>query len=450
MHIPTYIKRHIPYYQSLVQLGIPIMIGQLGIIIVGFTDNIMVGQHHTNELAAASFVNNLFNLAIIFGLGFSYGLTPIISALAAKNKLVDTGRYLRYSLLANALLSIILVAIMIVVYFNLPRMGQPEHLLPLIRPYFIIQLVGIIFVMLFNAFKQFFDGMMETHTPMYILLTSNALNIIGNYLLIYGVGIFPELGLVGAGISTLIARVFVLIASVIIFTTHPRYARVRQGFSIKKIEWARFKELVTISLPIACQMGMETAAFGLSVVMMGWIGTAALAAHQIVGTFTTIGFMLYYGIGAAITILASNKRGIGDIKSIPLVANAGFHLILGLAFITSVVMLLLRHHIALLFTDSVEVNLLVTALIIPTVLYQIGDGLQIAYANALRSLEDVTAMAIIAFISYFVVCLPTAYLFGFTYNGGAVGIWWGFPVGLTLAGVLFYSRFCYVIKKAYR
>ena len=438
------------HYIALLKLGVPIMIGQLGIIIVGFADNIMVGHHTSEELAAASFVNNLFNLSLMFALGFSLGLTPLIGNLVGKNQLVKAGQMLRHALIANSLLAVLLIGIMSIVYINIDRMGQPEELLPLIRPYFLIQLSGLIFVMLFNAFKQFADGIMDTRISMYILLSGNLLNIIGNYLLIFGPGIFPELGLIGAGISTLLSRIFTLAVFLYLFFFTTRYGRFKEGFYHLKGNLGKsLSHLTKMGMPIALQMGMETGAFNLSVIMMGWIGTAALAAHQIVATFTTIGFMLYYGIGSAITILVSNAKGAGEIEKIRSIVGAGFHVITLLAVCIVFIMAILRQRVGYLFTDSEEVNSIVALLIIPTMVYQFGDGLQVTYANALRGIEDVKPMALIAFISYFIVCLPAAYLFGFVCQGGAMGIWWGFPIGLTLAGILFYFRFRYRMKILY-
>lgn len=439
------------HYIELLKLGVPIMIGQLGIIIVGFADNIMVGHHTSDELAAASFVNNLFNLPLMFALGFSLGLTPLIGILVGKNQVAKAGQTLRYGLIANFFLAILLIGIMTVVYANIDRMGQPELLLPLIKPYFLIHLSGLVFIMLFNAFKQFADGIMDTRTSMYILLCGNVLNIIGNYFLIFGPGFFPELGLFGAGLSTLLSRIFILTVFIYLFFFASRYGRFREGFyRLKGGSGKQLLNLTKMGTPIALQMGMETGAFNLSVIMMGWIGTAALAAHQVVATFTTIGFMLYYGIGSAITILVSNAKGAGEINKIKSIANAGFHVITVLALCIVIIMAVFRQHVGYLFTDSEEVNAIVALLIIPTMVYQFGDGMQVAYANALRGIGDVKPMALIAFICYFVICLPIAYLFGFVYQGGAMGIWWGFPIGLTLAGISFYSRFRYKMRNSYQ
>lgn len=423
------------------------MIGQLGIIVVGFADNIMVGHHTAEELAAASFVNNLFNLPLLFGLGFSLGLVPVIGSLVGKGQILKAGQMLRFSLIANVFLSAFLIAVMIAVYFNIEKMGQPESLYPLIRPYFLIQLSGLVFVMLFNSFKQFADSIMDTKLSMYILISGNVLNIIGNYALIYGHFGLPELGLLGAGISTFISRIFNLLLFIYIFFFTTRYNRFRIGFYRVKSSGGSLSLLFRSGTPIALQMGMETGAFNLSVIMMGWFGTAALAAHQAVGTFTTIGFMLYYGIGSAITILISNANGAGRQSEINNIAKAGFHIITVMSLSIATLMFLLRNHIGYLFTDSVEVNKIVALLVIPTIVYQFGDGLQVAYANALRGIEDMKPMAVIAFISYFIICLPCGYLFGCILQAGPVGIWWGFPIGLTVAGILFYTRFRFMVRR---
>lgn len=438
---------NLSYTSQLLKIGIPIMIGQLGIIVVGFADNIMVGHHSSDELAAASFVNNLFNLSIMFGLGFSYGLTPVIGTLVGGNKAAQAGSMLRNSLYVNAILGILMMCIVSVVYVNVGNMGQPVNLLPLIKPYFLTHLFGLCFIMVFNSFRQFADGIMDTRVSMMILLSGNVVNIIGNFLLIFGKAGFPEMGLLGAGISTLFSRIFTVIVFCWIFFMTKRYNRFRIGFFNLKSSFRDSWQLVRLGMPVALQMGMETGAFNLSVIMIGWIGSAALAAHQVVGTVTTIGFMLYYGVGAAITILISNNRSSVHPQEFLRIASAGFRIIVVMVVFIVVSMGVLKNEIGYLFTDDTDVVALVSALIVPTMVYQLGDGLQVVYANALRGIEDVKPMAVIAFISYFAVCLPVGYFFGFVLRGGAAGVWWGFPIGLTLAGLLFYMRFRWNIKR---
>ena len=191
---------HPHHYKALFKLGLPIVIGQLGMIVLGFADTLMIGHHSTEDLAGASFVNNMFNLAIIFATGFSYGLTPIVGSLFGKGEQEAVGRTLKNALLVNGLIGILLTLVMGALYLNIHRLGQPEELLPLMRPYYIVLLISLIFVMLFNAFKQFADGITDTQTPMWLLIGGNVLNIFGNWVLIYGHFGFPEMGLLGAGV----------------------------------------------------------------------------------------------------------------------------------------------------------------------------------------------------------------------------------------------------------
>lgn len=433
--------RYKSYYVNILQLGIPIVLGQLGIIIMGFADNIMVGQHNTNELSAASFVNNIINLALIFGLGFSLGLTPVISTLFGQNHFFKIGHVLKNGLCLNLCMAFCLTSIMGCVLYNLEKLGQPEELYILIRPYFLLQIVSLPFIMFSNVFKQFYDGITNTRTSMWILLTGNFINIVGNYLFIYGKYGFPELGLIGAGLSTLLARITTCVAFYMLFQYSEKTAEYRKGFWQKPISSKKLKQIGHISFPIGMQMSMETASFSLSAIMMGWIGSVALAAHQIMSTMTTIGFMVYYGIGAATSIKIGYHKGKNDYHAVHKSAYACFHLITICACIVNFIIWLGKDQIGYLFTNSDEVAQLTALLCIPTIIYQFGDGLQVTFANALRGIGDVKMIAYMAFFSYFIVSLPLSYLFGFIYDKGALGVWWAFPFGLTCAGILYFLRF---------
>lgn len=438
MNQPISYKRH---YKELIYLGVPIMVGQLGTIILGFADTMMIGHHSAAELSAAGFVNTLFNLAIIFGLGFSYGLTPIVGALYGRGEEEEAGGKLKNSLLANLLIAVFLCVVMGILYLNLDKLGQPEELLPFIKPYYLILWASLPLIMLFNAFKQFADGITDTQTPMWILLGGNVLNIVGNYLLIYGTFGFPELGLLGGGLSTLFARLMMLVVFIGIFFLSPRYKTFLRGFRRSYANRADFRLLNKLGWPIALQMGMETASFSLCAIMLGWLGETPLAAHQIMNTITTLCFMIYYGMGAAIAVRVSYFRGQEDMPNLRRSAYAGFHLILVWELFLCTIVFCIRHQLGSWYTDSEEVRQLVAVLVIPMLAYQFGDGLQIAFANALRGLADVKPMMYIAFVAYIILSLPTSYIFGFLLDWGTVGIWMGFPVGLTSAGIAFYLRF---------
>lgn len=296
------------HYKALIFLGLPIVIGQLGVIILGFADTLMIGHHSTEELGAASFVNNVFTLCIIFSTGFSYGLTPIVGSLYGNRRFAEAGQALRCSLVANVLVALLLTFVMTVVYFNVERLGQPEELIPLIKPYYLVLLASLVFVMLFNGFKQFTDGITDTKTAMWILLGGNALNIVGNYILINGKLGFPELGLLGAGISTLFSRIAMVAVFAVIVLRSRRFLRYRVGFLRMGWSFPVFRQLNALGWPVGLQMGMETASFSLSAIMVGWLGTIALASHQIMLTISQFTFMMYYGMGAAVAVRQQLQR----------------------------------------------------------------------------------------------------------------------------------------------
>lgn len=435
------------HYKETIRLGVPIMLGQLGIIVVNFADNIMVGHHSTQELAAASFVNNFFNLAFIFGMGFSYGLTPIIGRLFAQGNREEAGATLKSSLVINLAIGILLSLCMLFLLLNLDWLNQPEELYPYILPYYMLQLFSVIFAMLFNAFKQFSDGTTDTLTPMYIMLSANILNIIGNYFLIYGHGGFPELGLTGAGISTLFSRILTFVVFFFLFFKRQKYAAYLKGFRAASVSKERILNLARLGLPVGFQMGVETASFSLSVIMMGWLGSIALAAYQVAGVITTLGFMLYYGIGAAVSIRVSNFYGNHNFREIHQAVKAGFLIMLCSMSLFLAFLLLFRTQIGYLFTPESDVVHLVAIFCWPMMLYQFGDTLQILFANALRGLTDVHYMAKMALLCHFGLALPIGYLCGFILEWGALGVWCGFPISLTTLGLLLWRRFEVLMKE---
>ena len=432
------------HYTALARLGLPIVVGQIGMMLVGFADTLMIGHHSTQELAAASFVNNLMILAVVTGIGFSMGLTPVVGALCGQKRLEDAGVALRCSIKANSGVGILLTLLALLLYLFIDQLGQPDELLPLIRPYYLIVSATLLPVMWFNSGKQFTDGIALTRYGMWILLAGNGLNILGNWLLINGIGPFPELGLQGAGISTLFSRLAMVAAYVIILSRGERFAPFRIGlFSRKHHQEKRqlFRRLCLLGFPMAMQSGMETASFSLTAIMVGWLGTVALASHQIMCTISQFNFMMYLGLGTAVSIRISHFYGQGDMTHVKQTASAGFHLMLLLEVMLSLLLILMHKEMGGWFTDSPEVTAMVASLFVVFIAYQFGDGLQINYANALRGIADVKVLVIIAFIAYFIISLPASYLFAFPLGLGLPGVWMGFPFGLTSAGLMLWWRF---------
>ena len=399
------------HYKALFLLGLPIVIGQVGVIVLGFADTLMIGHHSTNELGAASFVNNMFTLAIIFSTGFSYGLTPIVGGFYGTRRFASAGQALRCSLLANLLVGILLTVIMGILYLNVERLGQPEELLPLIKPYYLILLASLVFVLLFNGFKQFTDGITDTKTAMWILLGGNVLNIVGNYILINGKLGFPELGLLGAGISTLFSRIVMVLVFAFVFFSSRRFLRYKLGFI--RLGWSRtlFRQLN--------------------------------ALHQVMLTISQFTFMMFYGMGAAVAVRVSNFKGQNDIVNVRRTAYAGAHIILAMGVVLLSIVFLFRYQVGGWFTDNTEVSAMVVVLMVPFLAYQFGDGMQINFANALRGISDVKPMMLIAFIAYFIISLPAGYFFGFVMGWGLLGVWMAFPFGLSSAAIMLWLRFRY-------
>ncbi len=434
-------NKYSAHYNTLLRLGLPLVVGQVGTIVLGFADTLMVGHHSVAELAAASFVNTIMAIVIVLALGFSYGLTPIIGQYYGRGETAGIGNILKNGLLAATSLSMLLVAVLLAVYYCIHLMGQPEELLPLMRPYLIVNIISLPCVCWFNAFKQFFDAIGHTKTSMYIMLLGNLLNIIGNYLLIYGPSVFPELGLLGAGISTMFSRFVMFAAAAWVFFRFKRYAMFSTAFRNSRASQADFCMINRQSWPVALQMGMETSAFALTGIMVGWIGTTALATHQIMITVSQLFFMVYYGIAAAVSVRISYFIGQGEYRQLRAVAAAGFHITLLVAAVVAVPVFFLRNEIGFWFADSAEVAQACAPVLILMIVYQFGDGMQCIYANALRGTAYVKPMMYIAFFAYFIISLPTSYILGIHCGLGITGIWTAFPICLLVAGVLYYTFF---------
>lgn len=428
-------------YSAIIKLGVPILIGQLGMIVVGFADNIMVGQYSTAALASASFVNNLFNVAIFACLGFTYGLTPLIGALFSQKRYDKIGAVLRNGLLLNILFALVVTAIMTVFYLNIERMGQPEELLPLIRPYYLIYLAGILITSIFNVFAQWAYAINHSSMPMWIILISNVMNIIGNWLLIYGNCGCPELGLTGAGLSTLVARVFCPVVIIMVFFLSKRYRDYSRGFIKSGFTKDEIYNINRTSWPVALQMSLESGSFTVAAVMAGWLGAIPLAAFQIIVITGTLGFCVYYSMAASVSVLVSNAAGLRDKKGMRQVAFAGYHLLLVLAAVASFIFIVFGEGMIGVFTNDEAVIATTVTLLFPLVLYQLGDATQINFANALRGTSNVMPMLWIAFVSYVIIGIPATYLLGFTFGLGIYGIILSFSSSLFVAAALFLYHF---------
>lgn len=440
-------KEYIFHIKSLLLLGVPIIIGQLGNIVTGLADTIMVGQHSTQELAAASFVNNVINAFIILGTGFSFNYTPIIGENIALNRRVAIGGWLKNSLVANFTTTVTILTVLAFIYANIGSLGQPEELMPLIKPYYVVLACSVLFVMLANSFRQFVEGIMDASISMWILTIGNALNIVGNYILIYGKLGLPELGLLGAGISTLLSRMIMLALFVAVFIKRKRYMPFRMGFLATPFRKKYWKRLNIIGWPIAFQQGIEAATFCITTIMIGWLGEMELAAHQVAVAISTVSFTIYLGLGSAVAIRTSMYKGLRDWEKVRRVTAAGVGMAVVLSITLSTILLLCCGTIGELFTDDRAVSDIVAILIPILIAYQFGDSIQIVLANALRGLSDVTSIMIVSFVSYFMVAIPSGYSIAFLMGAGISGVWLSYPIGFTCSVVLLGLR-AYRIMRA--
>ena len=434
-------KTNTSHLLPIVRLSIPLIVGQLGVIVQQFADTAMVGHYGTAELSAAGFVGTVFNMFIFFLLGISYSTTPVVGSFFGRGEMADASGTLRESLLVNLCTALMVMLPLTWLYFHIELLNQPVELIPVARPYFLTILLSLPFLSVFNTFKQFSDALGETRMPMWVMLAANALNIVLNIPLIFGcpvIGI-PPLGLLGAGIATLASRVFMAVAMGALVFFHKVYRPVVgiPGHVTLRGVW----RLWAIGLPISLQLCLETASFNVSGIFMGWIGTVPLAAHQVMCTIATLCFQVVYGIGAAAAVRVSQYAGRSEWDEVRCVAYTAFVLAGCCVLLISSGIVIGIRPLTALFTTNGEVSLMVTALLLPFIFYQMGDCLQIVFANVLRGIARVRTMMWSAFVAYVLVSIPLSYAFAFLFGLGAVGVWWGIPFGLTTAGVLFHREF---------
>ncbi len=430
-------KRYIPLHheiKALVHLGAPVLLTQVGIVTVSFVDTMMVGAYSTEALASAAFVNNFFMVPMVMLIGFACGLTPLVGALYSCRANKDVGATLRIGMRLNILATLLLLFVMAILYFFLDKMGQPEELLPYIRQYYLIILASMIPAPFFNACQQTANGVTDTATPMWIILGANALNILGNYLLIYGHWGLPELGLNGAGISTLLARIASAVAIIVMFYYSSRYKSYRCGLRSRHRAPGGWKRILGTSYPIMLQNGAEVLLWSMGAVVCGWFGKIQLAAYQVTNTMSQIGFMAYLSFSIAVSIRVANKMGTADYDGIRRTAAAGLTLNLILSIIASAVFIILGEKILHIFTPDTQVIATALTLILPLVLYQIFDATQITMSQALRGTSHVKPLLWVSVFCYGILGLPLMLLFS---RWEAVGVYYSFTVMLVMAVVAY-------------
>ena len=427
--------------REILKIGLPIMLGQACVIILAFADNIMIGWHSVDELAASSFVNNVMNLFILTELGFAAGMTPMIGADNGTGNIKGIGITVKNGLMTNGIIGGISIILLTIIYFCLDHFGQAPELMPYIKPYFAIIGISTLFALGFNVLKQFTDGICRPMISMTLLMIGNLLNIFGNWVLIYGKLGFPEMGLTGAGISSLVSRALILLVFIVFIFKSKKMNEYARAIKEALLSRGEMKTVFKMGYPVGIQMALESSTFTFAAVMAGWLGVIQLAAHQVVITISQLFFLMMQGLSFAVSILVSNAFGRKDLGSVREYARKGYFMTLGISATLSALLYCFRYQAAGIFTDSPEVSAMAVSLFFLLFAYQFGDGLQLCFANVLRGIQDVRPIMYAAFVSYYLIAIPSAYVLGFKTSLGIHGIWLGFPIGLTLAGIFFYTRY---------
>lgn len=434
-------QTYLPFYRRNLKVALPVMLSQAGQVMVQQVDNMMVGRVGTTELAAASFANSIFIIGMVMGMGFTFGLTPLVGHAWASGNHKKAASLFRNSFLTHFVMALALAIALYALSFFMKYMGQPPEVVDEAVPYFRILVISMVPFLIYFTFKQFVEGLGNTAIAMYITLSANLINIGLNYILIFGKLGFPTFGLNGAGYATLIARILMPAFFLVVFVKKDWLKRyfilMRDTFFTKK----EIRNLINVGYPISGQMLLEVSAFALSGIMMGWIGEVPLAAHQIALGLASVTFMIVTGIASGTTIRVSHQYSSGDYKNMYKAAMASVHLVLAFMGTTAMAFLIFRGLLPKIYTPNPEVIALASQLLIMAAIFQIFDGMQVVMLGALRGLADVKKAMFYAFFAYLVINLPLGYFLTFTTGLGPLGIWIGFVAGLGIAAVLFFIRF---------
>ncbi len=435
------------HFKKNFNLAYPVMLSQLGHVLVGVADNIMVGRLGTVPLAASSLANAVFFLLLTFGIGVSYAITPLVAAADGANNQPTISQVLKHGLLINMVTGVFLFGIVLVGGDALHYMGQPEDVVALAIPYLAVITFSIIPFMFFQTFRQFAEGLSMTKQAMYITVSANVINVVLNYIFIYGKLGVPAMGLLGAGWATLISRIMMGLMMFAFIYYHKKFKQYRAGFILKNYSMAFVRKMLAIGIPAAFQFAFEVSAFAGAAIMIGWFGASSLAAHQVAINLVSISYMMASGLSAAATIRVGNQLGRKDIVTLRRAAYTIFIMVSVFMLICGFVFYFGRYYFPSWYIDDPQVINLAASLIIIAAFFQLSDGVQVVSLGALRGLKDVKLPTVITFLAYWVLGLPIGYWLGFQQGYGAVGIWIGLLIGLTVAAVMLSFRFDKLTKK---
>jgi MATE family multidrug resistance protein len=441
----------IPSYQNhlkrTIALAYPVTIGQLGHVMLGVVDSLMVGKVGATPLAASSLVNGLVFLVMVFGLGMSLAITPLVAIAKGREDHRECGVILRQALLINTLLALLLTLLVYFLSDLIFHLNQAPEVAQQAASYAKIIGLSILPFMIFQSYRQFIEGLFHTKPAMVITIIANFINAFGNWIFIYGNLGFQAYGLDGAGYATLGTRIFMALSLMVYVTASRRFKEFNPSSGFRLLNWSVIKKILNIGIPTGFQHFFEIGAFAFSAVMIGWLGSKPLAAHQIALNMASITFMIILGISAAGTIRVGNALGR---KNIPEVRQAAFTAILlaaGIMACFAATFILLRNFLPTLYISDPEVISIAASLLIIAAFFQVSDGVQAVGLGVLRGITDVKIPMLISLIAYWIIGFPVGYYLGFVRNLGTLGVWIGLSLGLTIAAIFFTLRFHLKTKK---
>ena len=427
--------------RTIIKLAVPVIIGQLGHMMMGVVDSLMVGRLGVIPLAASSLANSIFFLILVVGIGFSYAITPYVAMAHGKKKFSECGIVLNHGMLAGLGIAIILTLITFGMTGMIPNLRQSTEVANETIPYMKILGWSIIPVLIFQAYRQFSEGLFSMKPAMVIIIAANILNALLNWIFIFGHWGFPAMGLQGAGFSTFGTRTVMAGALAGYILISRKFKPFGPGLHFKNINWQMMGKLVKLGLASAFQNFFEVGAFAGAAVLVGWFGPKELAAHQIALNMAAITFMFGLGISASASVRVGNAVGRKDFVY---ARWAGFISVVLSAVVMGsfgIMFVILRKQLPQLYVTDVSTIKIASSLLIIAALFQISDGVQVVSLGVLRGLADTRFPTIITFIAYWVIGLPSGYLFGFVMNYRAQGVWVGLFLGLTVSALLLTTRF---------
>ena len=438
------------------KLAYPVILGMLGHTLIGIVDNIMVGNLGATELAAVSLGNSFIFLAMSIGIGFSTAITPIVAQADAEKDDKKIRSAFHHGVFLCTVLGICLFILIVLAKPIMNLMHQPKEVVDLAAPYIDWVAFSLIPVIVYQGYKQFADGLSQTKYSMYAIFMANVVHVFFNYVLIYGIWIFPKLGILGAAIGTVISRIMMVVFMHFLMRHNEKMKHYFKNFSFKEIRKSMLKKITYLGIPSALQMLFEVALFTAAIWLTGSIGKNSQAANQIALTLATFTFMFAMGLNVTAMIRVSNQKGMNDYKNLIIVARSIFILALFLEIIFALLFVILHAVLPHYFLnmndtnqaiDNAEVIAIASKLLLVAAVFQISDGIQVVVLGALRGLQDVKIPMYIAFVAYWIVGFPISFYLGKYTELKAVGVWIGLLAGLTIAAIFLYIRFHKLTKK---